>query len=52
MPVYTGKKGTINLIEEEKNGGQTGIRTLGGLAPTPVFKTGAFNHSAICPALM
>ena len=23
MPVYTGKKGTINLIEEEKNGGQT-----------------------------
>lgn len=33
----------------KQNGGQTGIRTLGGLAPTPVFKTGAFNHSAICP---
>ena len=30
-------------------GGQSGIRTLEGLAPLPVFKTGAFNHSANCP---
>ena len=28
--------------------GERGIRTLGGI-PTPVFKTGAFNRSAISP---
>ena len=32
-----------------KNGGEGGIRTHGGLAPTPVFKTGAFDHSATSP---
>ena len=31
------------------DGGQGGIRTHGGLAPSPVFKTGAFNRSATCP---
>jgi hypothetical protein len=31
-------------------GGGAGIRTLGRLAPTPVFKTGAFNHSATPPS--
>jgi hypothetical protein len=31
------------------NGGERGIRTPGGVAPTPVFKTGAFDHSAISP---
>ena len=31
------------------NGGETGIRTLDGRKPMPVFKTGAFNHSAISP---
>jgi hypothetical protein len=31
------------------NGGQGGIRTPGGLAPSPVFKTGAINRSATCP---
>ena len=31
------------------NGGETGIRTQDGVAPTPVFKTGAFNRSAISP---
>ena len=30
-------------------GGETGIRTLEGLAPLLVFKTSAFNHSAISP---
>ena len=30
-------------------GGQSGIRTHGELPPTAVFKTAAFNHSAICP---
>ena len=31
------------------NGGETGIRTLEGVATLPVFKTGAFNRSAISP---
>ncbi len=31
------------------NGGEREIRTLDRVAPTPVFKTGAFNHSAISP---
>ena len=30
-------------------GGERGIRTLDGLAPIPVFETGAFNHSATSP---
>ena len=30
-------------------GGEGGIRTHGGLAPTAVFKTAALNHSAISP---
>ena len=32
-----------------KNGGERGIRTLGGVTPTAVFETAAFNHSAISP---
>ena len=31
------------------NGGGTEIRTQERVAPLPVFKTGAFNHSAIPP---
>ena len=31
-------------------GGQGGIRTHGTLARTPVFETGAIDHSATCPA--
>ena len=31
------------------NGGETEIRTLEGVATLPVFKTGAFNRSAISP---
>ena len=30
-------------------GGEKGIRTLGGLAPTAVFKTAAIDRSAISP---
>ncbi len=30
-------------------GRQGGIRTHGGFAPTLVFKTSAFDHSATCP---
>ena len=32
------------------NGGETGIRTQERVAPLPVFKTGAFNRSAISPS--
>ena len=32
-------------------GGEGGIRTLDTLARMPVFKTGAFNHSATSPNL-
>ena len=35
----------------ENDGGEGGIRTHEGLAPLPVFKTGAFNRSATSPAL-
>ena len=31
------------------NGGGSEIRTHGGRKPSPVFKTGAFNHSTIPP---
>src|SRR6266566_1147385 len=33
-----------------KAGGEGGIRTHGGLAPTAVFKTAALNHSATSPS--
>ena len=33
----------------KNNGGETGIRTQERVAPLPVFKTGAFNRSAISP---
>ena len=33
----------------KSNGGETGIRTQERVAPLPVFKTGAFNRSAISP---
>ena len=32
------------------DGGEGGIRTHDGLAPMPVFKTGAFNRSATSPS--
>ena len=37
------------LIIKKNNGGETGIRTQERVAPLPVFKTGAFNRSAISP---
>ena len=33
-------------------GGEGGIRTPEGFDPLPVFKTGAFNRSAISPSKM
>ena len=37
------------LFTKKFNGGETGIRTQERVAPLPVFKTGAFNRSAISP---
>ena len=34
------------------HGGETEIRTLEGVATLPVFKTGAFNRSAISPCVI
>ena len=34
------------------SGGEGGIRTPGTLSGTPVFKTGAINHSATSPLLI
>jgi len=36
-------------VVDSKSGGGREIRTLEGLSPSPVFKTGAFNRSAIPP---
>ena len=36
-------------VEETKNGGEKGIRTLGKVAPTQHFQCCAFDHSAISP---
>ncbi len=32
-------------------GGETGIRTLGGVSPTTVFETAPFDHSGTSPRL-
>ncbi len=45
MAEYAGK--TCATLEKPSGGG--GIRTHGGLAPTPVFKTGAIGRSATPP---
>ena len=41
-----GKKSGLFVL---KFGGEKGIRTLGGIAPTAVFKTAAIDRSAISP---
>ena len=38
-----------NPSKFEVLGGQGGIRTHGGFAPTPDFESGTFDHSATCP---
>ncbi len=37
------------VLISRKCGGEGGIRTPGEVTPTPVFKTGAFDHSATSP---
>ncbi len=38
-------------FSSENCGGETGIRTLGGLAPTTVFETAPFDHSGTSPRI-
>ena len=42
-------EGKAQRLGESMAGGQGGIRTHGELAPSPVFKTGSFDHSDTCP---
>ena len=39
----------VNSLQFRLYGGEGGIRTPGTLSGTPVFKTGAINHSATSP---
>ena len=36
-------------VRNRDDGGERGIRTLGGVAPTTVFETAPFDHSGISP---
>ena len=50
VPSYnTGHMRLWGIVEELIGGGESGIRTHGTVARTPVFETGAFVHSAISP---
>jgi hypothetical protein len=42
----------LQVVDYKGNGGEGGIRTPGTLSGTPVFKTGAINHSATSPNLL
>ena len=44
-------KETITRRSVSGNGGEGGIRTHGGIAPSSVFKTDAFDHSATSPRI-
>ena len=39
------------LLRHDTYGGETGIRTLEGRTPLTVFKTAAFDRSAISPKI-
>ena len=45
-------KCSYNFYENDLNGGGGGIRTHGGYNTSPVFKTGAINHSTTPPKLI
>jgi hypothetical protein len=55
LTLYMGLCAGIQITSKSLNhwhsGGRGGIRTHGTLAGTPVFKTGALNHSATLPAV-
>ena len=47
--VRIGLKSWKNIQKQNKIGGESEIRTHGRFAPSLVFKTSAFGHSAISP---
>src|SRR6266542_189117 len=49
MTAGTSQSKIANLKSKNANGGEGGIRTHGGLSPTPVFETGALIHYATSP---
>ena len=51
-PRELGVSGINAAFSSDYRSGETGIRTLGTLAGTPVFKTGAIGRSAISPGRM
>ena len=50
MAYFIGLLDTTRSNLKQLFGGRGGIRTHGTLAGTPVFKTGALNHSATLPS--
>ncbi len=51
FPVGFSKQYLTRHFKEGSGGGRCEIRTREGCNPLPVFKTGAFNHSANLPRL-
>src|ERR1700675_4112672 len=51
IPDFIGRFDASGNNLMQYSGGRGGIRTHGTLAGTPVFKTGALNHSATLPLL-
>jgi hypothetical protein len=47
---FTAQIGRPANLSNWRIGGSGEIRTHGGIATTPVFKTGALNHSATLPS--
>lgn len=51
LPIKKAERKSIKKAPKGElfNGGWGEIRTHGGVTPTPVFKTGALNHSTTHP---
>lgn len=54
VPIAQGEAGKVSKNKGLNIycGGEGGIRTHGGVAPTPHFECGTFNHSATSPHLL
>jgi hypothetical protein len=52
MPVAGEEEKSSPTILSTMPSGRVGVRTLGDVSATPVFKTGALNHSATQPRLV
>ncbi len=52
LPIKQSQIFMLKINDLEVTGGESGIRTHGRFDPSPVFKTGALNRSAISPMLL